>query len=48
MRDARICIRCPYTEPQLVGSTKDIDFVPISKTFIKDDMPILAPYIPLN
>nr|USL90763.1 MAG: ORF1 [Torque teno virus] len=48
VRDARICIRCPYTEPQLVGSTEDIGFVPISETFMRGDMPVLAPYIPLS
>nr|USL90778.1 MAG: ORF1 [Torque teno virus] len=48
VKDARLAIRCPYTEPALVGSSEEVGFIPISETFMKGDMPVLAPYIPLS
>nr|USL90721.1 MAG: ORF1 [Torque teno virus] len=46
--DMRIAIRCPYTEPALIGSTEDVGFIPVSDTFCNGDMPFLAPYIPIT
>nr|USL90812.1 MAG: ORF1 [Torque teno virus] len=46
--DMRVCIRSPYTEPQLTGNTDDISFVIISEAFMNGDMPYLAPHIPVS
>uniref|UniRef100_A0AAU8H5R2 Capsid protein n=1 Tax=Alphatorquevirus homin29 TaxID=3048427 RepID=A0AAU8H5R2_9VIRU len=48
VKDARIMVRCPYTEPQLVGATEDVGFCLLSNTFMNGDMPVLAPYIPIS
>nr|USL90679.1 MAG: ORF1 [Torque teno virus] len=48
VKDARLMIRCPYTEPQLVGATEDVGFCLLSNTFMNGDMPVLAPYIPIS
>nr|USL90474.1 MAG: ORF1 [Torque teno virus]USL90490.1 MAG: ORF1 [Torque teno virus] len=46
--DARIAIRCPYTDPPLTGSTTDVGFIPIAETFMNGDMPWPSNHIPLK
>nr|USL90780.1 MAG: ORF1 [Torque teno virus] len=48
VKDARVMIRCPYTEPQLVGANENVGYCLISNTFMNGDMPVLAPYIPIS
>nr|USL90627.1 MAG: ORF1 [Torque teno virus] len=46
--DMRVMIRCPYTEPALVGASQETGYCVVSDTFCNGDMPFLAPYIPIN
>nr|USL90528.1 MAG: ORF1 [Torque teno virus] len=46
--DARVAIRCPYTDPPLTGSTTDTMFIPLSTSFMQGDMPWPTTNIPLK